>query len=141
VPTQEELNDLRRQGVNLLVSPAEIAPDVWELADHWGFFVLTKVALGTKEACNLLENCTQHPSHLGWLGSAEFVDQLPVQGLRGIFLDALPPAGQLPPDVRFIACAPQQVPSIVVLGRPMLVYGAPMPAAGATGVLGIVDLA
>jgi len=100
---------LRRAGYNLLVAPGEA--DLWDLADHRGFFILGR--LGQPEAADLAlaELLTAHPSCLGWLLEPPFDpwDGEPVGRLRehaalvGVqFLDTpdVPP----PEGVVFVVC-------------------------------------
>jgi hypothetical protein len=56
---EEQARGLRAQGVNVLVAPPE--PDLFELADRVGFFVVCETDAATLAAF------AQHPSCLGWL--------------------------------------------------------------------------
>lgn len=76
---EEQARGLHAQGVNVLVAPPE--PDLFELADRVGFFVVCETDAATLAAF------AQHPSCLGWLDphvASEPSSPVELPGLRVI---------------------------------------------------------
>jgi hypothetical protein len=135
-PSEEQLDDWHREGVNLLIAPLETGEQTWERADRLGFFVLGRVPESGMEAAAVTA-LAGHPCCLGWLAPADLLDPLPADGLLGVCLDR-PPQRPLPQRAQFIACPAGQAEALAALGRPLLVQGPAAPATGTAPLMGVV---
>ena len=138
---EAQAESLRRGGVNLLTAAAGSPADLWNIADHQGFFVLGR--LNDLRAASLKSTValSDHPSCLGWLlppgahDAAAVIRRLNRQTLVGVELSEAP-RDPLPTDVNFIACPAGRADGLRPLGLPVLLLddGPAMP-----GVFGTVE--
>ena len=155
--SEEEARSLHQAGCNTLLAPAGADPALWDLADRFGFLVLTRVAdrAGLKAELQRDEAFRKHACCLGWVVTVEVLAEELARIVAGTLPDTAgrapllglelrqPPAGPLPDNVSFVVCSEGLLPGLPALDLPQVLLreGADSPPALTTpppGVLGWV---
>jgi hypothetical protein len=134
----EQIPALRVSGCNALVVPLRHETlTVWETADRYGFLVLGRLGEEDEtETARLLQELQRHPSCLGWLANAGWLDRFVTASVSlagceqeeaskrdacgyGIEVGQETPR-PLPSSARFVVCRPEHVANASCLGLPLL---------------------
>lgn len=143
--TEAQARDLRQAGVNtLLAAPGADLTALCEAADRLGFFVLARGPAHPIAAPEGL--CSPAPpSFLGWLVTPDTAPLPPgaaAQPRPFVGLEMTrPPAGALPEQAAFVACAEAALPALESIPLPKLLLrqGSPVTAhAAGTGPAGTI---
>jgi len=120
----DDLLTWRARGYNLLIREADESIMVWELADHYGFLVLSPTAILDQT----MAIDSARPSHLGWFVEGDLATQQEreqfkqirsrVDGLLGVAPAS--PTKTLPPGVDFVLCGPALAADLSDLGLPII---------------------
>jgi hypothetical protein len=122
---QRCLGELRQEGINLLVVPAEEGSDrLWSAADEFGFLVFYEPG-DAEYSLRLASSLARHPCALGWLVSpvddaAAIGKDLPPEGFLGVDIQQ-PVRGALPPGIRFVLCPEEYKDHPSLAGVPKLI--------------------
>jgi hypothetical protein len=157
---EDEAEELRRQGCNLLMVPEADAPAGFvDMGDEFGFLILGWIGAADHEAghwreqLRVLEGLSdrylagpeEHPSFLGWIIDLPALRLPIIQRLLarggpariGVRLEKLPDA-PLPAGLHFAVVAGEEAASYAGLGLPLLALWGDAGAAGGAVVLGTV---
>jgi hypothetical protein len=157
VSSEAEARSLHRAGFNTLLAPAGTDPTCWDLADRFGFLVLTRITNEAELGAEVQRAPAfgAHACCLGWVVTPEAVagevarvvaQMLPGRdgrtSLLGMELQQVP-AEPLPDEVSFVVCAEALVPALAAVPLPRVIrHDGPGEApAAARGVLGWIGTA